>query len=76
MTLTAGKLRAELTTLSAIERAELAHFLILSLDDGSDPDADRAWDDELKRRAEEIGSGNAIGEPADKVFSELRAKYS
>ncbi|MBI4659119.1 MAG: addiction module protein [Verrucomicrobia bacterium] len=76
MTATAEKLRAELSTLSTAERAELAHFLIQSLDDGSDPDAQSAWDAELQRRAEEISSGRAIGEPADKVFSELRTKYS
>jgi putative addiction module component (TIGR02574 family) len=76
MSATAEKLRAELATLSGTDRAELAHFLILSLDEGSDADAEAAWDAELARRAEEIKSGRATGEPAEKVFSELRAKYS
>lgn len=39
-------------------------------------DAEAAWDAELERRMEEIGSGKALGEPADKVFTELREKYS
>jgi len=76
MTATAKALWTKLTGLSEAERAELAHFLINSLDAGKDADAERAWDAELARRAEEIKSGRATGEPAEKVFSELRAKYS
>jgi hypothetical protein len=34
------------------------------------------WEAELLERAEEIKNGHAIGEPAQKVFSDLRAKYS
>lgn len=76
MSVTAEKIRTELTSLNEIERAELAHFLIQSLDRGEDANAETAWDAELARRAEEIKSGRAIGEPAEKVFSELRAKHS
>ena len=76
MSVIGEKIRAELTRLSDIERAELARFLIQSLDSGSDKDAEKAWDTELARRAAEISSGRASGEPAEKVFSELRAKYS
>ena len=76
MTETAEKLKAQLSQLSMQERAELAHFLINSLDEGVDADAEAAWDAELARRLEEIRSGNAVGEPADKVFAELRKKYS
>ncbi|MBI4326072.1 MAG: addiction module protein [Chloroflexi bacterium] len=76
MNATADKLRMELATLSDAERAELARFLIQSLDEGADAGAESAWDAELERRAKEIRSGRATGEPADKVFSELRAKYS
>jgi len=76
MSLTAEKLRVELASLSETDRAELAHFLIQSLDRGADEDAETAWDAELARRAEEIKSGGAAGEAAEKVFSELRAKYS
>ena len=72
----AEKLKSELTRLTARERAELAHFLIHSLDDSSDADAEKAWDAELARRAKEIKSGKAIGEPADKVFKDLSEKYS
>jgi putative addiction module component (TIGR02574 family) len=73
---TAEKIRMELAGLDDADRAELARFLIQSLDEGSDPDAETAWDAELARRADEIRSGRASGEPAEKVFTELRAKHS
>lgn len=76
MTAMAEKLKVQLSQLSAQERAELAHFLINSLDEGVDADAEAAWDAELARRLEEIRSGNAVGEPAGQVFAELRKKYS
>jgi len=70
------RIRTELSSLSEADRAELARFLIASLDEGTDADAEAAWDAELERRAEEIKSGRASGEPSEKVFSELRAKHS
>ena len=76
MNSTADKIRIELATLSEAERTQLAHFLIESLDPETDADAHAAWDVELERRAEEIKSGRTKGEPAEKVFTELRAKYS
>ena len=72
----AEKMKIELARLTARERAELAHFLIQSLDEEPDVDAEAAWDAELARRAAEIKSGNATGEPAEKVFAYLREKYS
>lgn len=75
MTETAEKLKTELSRLSAQERAELAYFLIHSLDEDVD-DAQIAWDDELARRMQEINSGVASGELSDKVFAELREVYS
>ena len=39
-------------------------------------DDEAAWDVELARRADEIKSGKAEGEPAAIVFAELREKYS
>jgi putative addiction module component (TIGR02574 family) len=70
---TAEKLRLEL---SIQERAEIASFLIHSLDDNVDQDVESAWDGELTQRTQEINSGNASGEPSDQVFAELRQKYS
>ncbi|MBO3457638.1 addiction module protein [Aetokthonos hydrillicola Thurmond2011] len=76
MSETAKKLKLQLSQLSAQERAEIAHFLILSLDEDFDHDVEAAWDRELNKRLEDIHSGKANGEPSNQVFSELRAKYS
>lgn len=76
MSVISERIRGELAGLSEVERAELAHFLIQSLDQTSEVDAESAWDLELERRAKEIEGGRATGESAEKVFSELRAKYS
>lgn len=72
----AEKLKEELGRLSARDRAELAQFLIHSLDADVDADAEDAWDAELARRAKDIQAGKAVGEPVDKVMAELREKYS
>ncbi|NMG08638.1 addiction module component [Brasilonema sp. UFV-L1] len=81
MTETAEKLKLELSQLSAQERADIAHFLIQSLDENIanenvDNDVEAAWDTELTKRLEDIHRGTAIGEPSNQVFSELREKYS
>ncbi|MEO7299167.1 MAG: addiction module protein [Verrucomicrobiota bacterium] len=76
MSVTAEKIKTQLSSLPSNERAELAHFLIQSLDAKTDEDTEAAWDAELARRAEEIRNGTAKGEPAEKVFAEIRAKYS
>jgi putative addiction module component (TIGR02574 family) len=76
MTEAAERLKHELGRLSIDDRAELARFLIDSLDNETDPDAEAAWDEELDRRMTEIQSGQAEGEPLDQVLAELRAKYS
>ena len=76
MTDIAERLKPELAGLSAQDRAALASFLIRSLDEAEDADAEAAWDAELARRAEDIKSGKAIGIPADQVFADLRKKYS
>ena len=75
MTKGAEQMKSELSQLSAQDRAELARFLIQSLDDDdADEDAEAAWDAELTRRAEEIETGRVEGVPADQVFAEIRRK--
>jgi putative addiction module component (TIGR02574 family) len=74
-------LKAELAGLTEQERAELAHFLLDTLDNTEvdatiDVDVEAAWDAELARRADEIQRGTAVGKPAEQVFAELREKYS
>lgn len=68
MSVTAEKLRTELANLTEADRAELARFLIQSLDEGADEDVEKAWDIELDRRAEEIASGGATANRPTKYF--------
>jgi putative addiction module component (TIGR02574 family) len=76
MTAKAEQLKAALIALTPEDRAELARFLVQSLDEEDEQGVEAAWDEELKRRAVEIESGRVVGEPAENVLRELRAKYS
>ncbi len=58
------------------KRAELAHTLIVSLDDPNDTSVETAWDAEIGRRVKEIKNGQAQGRPAVDILAEIRAKYS
>ncbi|MEO0947049.1 MAG: addiction module protein [Cyanobacteria bacterium J06641_5] len=69
-------MKAELTQLSPEERAELADFLIQSLETEADNDVELAWDAELERRMQDINRGSATGDAADRVFSKLLERYS
>lgn len=63
--------------LPAHERAQLAHRLIISLDEEIEDDpaeVQRAWEDEIRRRMAEVEAGTAELIPAEQVFSELRAR--
>ena len=66
-------------TLTPSQRAELATFLIASLDseesDGSEEEVAKAWEEENNRRIEEIMSGAAVGIPMEDVLADLRKRY-
>jgi putative addiction module component (TIGR02574 family) len=66
------ELKDRLALLPVKERADLAQFLIHTLDEAADLEAEAAWDVELARREREIRSGQAAGEPAESVFARLR----
>jgi putative addiction module component (TIGR02574 family) len=70
------KVLSEVMTLSASERASLAHELILSLDDASNYDLTAAQEAEIRRRLSLVREGAASGRPAAEVFADIRAKYS
>jgi putative addiction module component (TIGR02574 family) len=76
MTKTAETLKLELAQLPIQDRAELAYFLIHSLDEDVDDHVLDAWDRELTQRLAEIHDGTANGEPLAKVLLELQEKYS
>ncbi len=68
-------LKSQVTALSSRDRAELAHFLIGTLDAESEDDVDAEWRAEVDRRLQGDRSGNSSGKPADQVFAELRARF-
>jgi putative addiction module component (TIGR02574 family) len=72
--MTMQAIKEMLGTLSPEERAELAHFLLRSLDgEEEDPqEVEAAWKAELERRGEEIASGKEAGIPAEEFFLRLR----
>ena len=74
MTKAAKEIRSQLEQLSQEERAELAYFLLRSLEP-EEEGAAAAWDAEIAHRMSEIRSGNAIGTPAEQVFAELRKQF-
>jgi putative addiction module component (TIGR02574 family) len=74
MTSTLQDLKKASSNLPALQRAELAHFLLRSLDPEEDGWAE-AWQAELARRLEEIRSGHVVGAPAEEVLGRLRERY-
>ncbi len=75
MTEIAERLRTELAVLDSEDRADLAYFLLQSLDEEVDPSIEVAWDAELDRRIADIESGNVKGIACDEVLSELREMF-
>ena len=73
---TAQQVRSEVMSLSASERASLAHDLILSLDDPADYELSPAQEAEIQRRLMMVREGAASGRPAADVFADIRAKYT
>ena len=69
------EIELELLSLPQRERAELAHRLIVSLDEGKDDDVDAYWRNELDRRQREIENGTGTAEliPADEAMRRARA---
>ena len=65
--------KAQLATLSEGERAELALFLLSTLEP-DDEGAEAAWDAEASRRVGDIRSGNASGRPLAEFLADLRER--
>lgn len=74
MSAIAEHLKAQLSGLTAADRAELASFLLGTLEPEEEGAAD-AWREEIARRVADIRSGRATGTPADEFLAELREKY-
>lgn len=72
-------LKTQLAGLPREDRADLAYYLIHSLDDEESSESpesvEEAWIAELNRRDAEIDQGQADGEPAESVFAQLRQAH-
>ncbi len=69
----ARQLESKVLKLPARERARLAERLISSLDDQTDPDAEKLWGEEAERRLEELRSGTVKSRSAETVFRRARS---
>lgn len=74
MTEAVENLKSQASNLSVPERADLAYFLLSSLEP-QEEGVEEAWRTEIARRMAEILSGSAVGRPADEVLAELRERY-
>jgi len=59
MTANAKQLLDDAMTLGRAERADLAASLISSLENGSDPDSEAAWREEVRRRVQGLDDGTS-----------------
>jgi putative addiction module component (TIGR02574 family) len=57
-------------------RAELVHRLLQSLEDLTEAEATRLWDEEVDRRIRAQREGKIEGTPGEKVFARGRALLS
>lgn len=70
------ELEVQALTLPPVERAELVHRLIVSLDgemEASPDEIAKAWDEEIARRIADIDAGRAQAIPAENVFADIEA---
>ncbi len=69
----ASQIESEALSLPFEERASLAHRLLLSLEEISEPEFDRLWGEESARRAAEVDAGLAQVIPGEEVARKARA---
>jgi putative addiction module component (TIGR02574 family) len=67
------ELKTTLITLSIQQRAELAHYLLRSLDD-AEPDAATEWLALAQQRMDDVRAGKVVGIPAEQVLQSLRER--
>lgn len=71
MSPSAAKLLEQVLTLDEKDRASVAGALIESLHEEVDPDAEEAWDVEIRRRVDELESGSVESVPWSEVRQRL-----
>ena len=71
------KIEDQILKLSAKERDELTHRLMVIRDGGADASPEeiaKAWDEEIARRVADLEAGRTRWFPAEEVMAELRAE--
>jgi putative addiction module component (TIGR02574 family) len=76
MTQQALELLQKALTLSEEERTALVRSLIESLEEVADPGAERAWDEDIKRRIAELDSGRAKTVSWEEVRQRISARLA
>lgn len=70
------KVRSEAMELSEIERAQLAHELVKSLDAPAESGIGDAWDQEIERRLDQLDAGTAVVIDRDEFRRRMERKLS
>lgn len=73
MTTALTELEEKVRALSHSDKAALIRLLIGELDGPPDPDVEKAWIAEAKRRHQELVDGRVKGIPGEQVFANVRA---
>lgn len=71
-----AELQSEAKQLGSEERAQLAVFLLETLEPNDSGDVSQAWEAEIKARWAEIERGDVELIPATEVFTGIRRKLS
>ena len=74
MNLSIEQLKIDLSGLPVAERADLAFYLLQSLE-ADDEGVQEAWRAELSRRITDIRTGKVVGKPVEHVLARLRETY-
>ena len=68
-----SEIEAEIRALAPSEQERLLRVLLDELDGPADPDVERAWLDEARRRSRELDEGAVSPTSASDVFARARA---
>lgn len=68
------EIESEIRRLARPEQERLLRALLEELDGPIDPEADRAWFEEVQRRSAQFDTGLVKAIPADEVFERVRAR--
>lgn len=68
-----AEIEEQVRELSRNDKAALIRMLIGELDGAPEPDVEKAWIAEAKKRHQELLDGRAKGIPGEQVFARVRA---